>query len=400
MDGVAGPTVVKFEEGAEIVVQKGSAKVELHADGSVYVNGAKVVDPAVNNTVVPPAPVAATPTPDAVVTPPVDTTTASVADAETAPVETAAEVPVATADQAVEQTQTQPAPQEQGPSLQEQADAARAAAVKQAIKDGQSFTEATEVGEAASAAVLASGPLQAPTPIPMTAAVSVGNGETSVATADATTLLSPMEEAFGAGSTIAETQQQPAAPVAPVVPAGPAVGETVEGKGVFVGIWQPIDENGKSLGKIFNVYAAPEDLTDDKDNKVLLSFNDAAKRVGTLKGWNGYDGGNFENEEALIKSLRKGKYNGEWFIPTLDIVTGGESKQGLFQAQSKGDLDGTFEKVKGSTVSKWYWTCTETPNDEDYVQYVRFDAAEDPIDYMGRANNKLATRPVRLELRP
>ncbi len=46
--------------------------------------------------------------------------------------------------------------------------------------------------------------------------------------------------------------------------------------GIPIGTWAPRDRDGKSLGKIFNVFAAPQDLTDEAGaEKVLMTFDDA-----------------------------------------------------------------------------------------------------------------------------
>ena len=45
-----------------------------------------------------------------------------------------------------------------------------------------------------------------------------------------------------------------------VDPLPPEAGQLIEGKGVYLGIWEPTDGEGKSLNKTFDLYAAPEDI--------------------------------------------------------------------------------------------------------------------------------------------
>ncbi len=73
------------------------------------------------------------------------------------------------------------------------------------------------------------------------------------------------------------------APPAPSpVPEALETGVTTD-SGVYIGVWEPKDRTGKSLGKTFNIFAAPEDLTDDAGKKVLLTFNEAVQARGVLK---------------------------------------------------------------------------------------------------------------------
>ena len=50
-------------------------------------------------------------------------------------------------------------------------------------------------------------------------------------------------------------------------PVDPDIGRFFEGQGIYVGIWEPRDRDGVSLGKIFDLYAAPEDIKNKQSNK-------------------------------------------------------------------------------------------------------------------------------------
>ena len=109
---------------------------------------------------------------------------------------------------------------------------------------------------------------------------------------------------------------------AQTVTATPQIGQTVEGKGVYMGVWQPKNRNGKSLGKTFAVYAATEDLTDEFGVKLVATFRNHAKRMTALKDWHGHNGFDSTNDATIIQGLADGSAVGKWFIPTRELLTG------------------------------------------------------------------------------
>jgi hypothetical protein len=184
----------------------------------------------------------------------------------------------------------------------------------------------------------------------------------------------------------------------------PQIGQTIPGKGVFVGVWKPKDRDGNSLGKAFNVYAAPQDLTDESGQKALLTFKDAAKRLTALGNWHGYNGGDFGNDTALYKALGNGSYHGEWFIPPRELLVGTDlngnkvQDDNLYANQGKGDLKGTFTTARGSSSDypDWYWSCTERRDGQSLIWKTRFSDGYDVwnnIDY-----TRLSCRPCRVEV--
>ncbi len=361
MDGVGKPTQITLEQGADVVIRKGAATVELRADGSVYVNGKKVTDGIANDSV--------------------------------------AQPPATSAVPAARHPEEEPAPQQ--PATQQPAaeqvdpEKRRRELVKEAIRKGKSGDALMQyVNEMMQMEEMQrdSGPERKdPSPSPaMPAPVAEEQS-------------APLPQ---------QTMPQPQPPQNPPAPAKLQIGRTFEDKGVFIGTWEPTGKNGSSLGKIFNVFAAPEDLTDDKGQKLMLTFNQATTHVAKMKNWHGHDGGDFANQDALIKALRKDSYKGEWVIPPIEMMAflddkGEVSRRGILVLVSDigefdgGDLAGTFEKVGNSATSQMYWTCTETPNDPDYMYYADMsgDTTRKLINYLGRDKNKLATRLVRLEPR-
>tara|TARA_B100000965_G_C19587778_1_gene756562 strand:- start:926 stop:1639 length:714 start_codon:yes stop_codon:yes gene_type:complete len=169
------------------------------------------------------------------------------------------------------------------------------------------------------------------------------------------------------------------------------IGQMVAGKGVFVGTYEPADRQGRSFGKTFNLFAAPDDLTDGEGKKVLLTFNKAVKHVVTLKDWHGFDGGNLRNDTAVYDAVRNDpKALENWFIPTKDIV------ERFYGHKDDGAFKGTFvDNFRGH--ARWYWSCTEHREDASSVCAITFTLGVD--GWVRKDNFRLSTRPVRAELR-
>src|SRR5262249_18712121 len=86
--------------------------------------------------------------------------------------------------------------------------------------------------------------------------------------------------------------------------------------GIYVGIYQPCDSAGTSLGLAFNVIAAPADLGD------VCGYAQTVEAVAGLSNWNGYNGENYGCEREILQALKEGKYNGGWIIPPQELLTG------------------------------------------------------------------------------
>ena len=126
-------------------------------------------------------------------------------------------------------------------------------------------------------------------------------------------------------------------------PKTPQIGQSA-GKGVYIGVWAPRDRDGRSLGKTFAVYAAPEDLTDASGKRLVATFKDAARELASKRNWHGADGGDFASDTTLYKGLADGSAIGKWFLPTRDLLVGtdidGKKVQddNLYAHKDRGDL--------------------------------------------------------------
>ena len=131
--------------------------------------------------------------------------------------------------------------------------------------------------------------------------------------------------------------------------------------------------------KLLEAIPAPEDLPE------LLTYNDAVKKVASLKNWHGFDGCDFKNEAELMAAFENGTYNGGWFIPPKDLL--------LKMYDNK---DASYGTASGSVFAHWYWSCTEHRVYSTLVWFVRFSDGVVVWDYKDYL--RLGCRPCRVEL--
>ena len=174
------------------------------------------------------------------------------------------------------------------------------------------------------------------------------------------------------------------------------IGKDIEGEGIYLGTCAPVDRDGVSLKKVFNVFAAPEDLPE------TMKYVDAVKYITLLKKWNGYDGTNYATDKELYTALKDGTYNGGWIIPTRDILHGKDvdgkdtTPDNILAHQDTGSFKGTFKMAasSGSDCPDWYWSSTEDRDNPSGVWVVRLS---DGNDFWGPKDGlRLSCRPVRL----
>jgi hypothetical protein len=185
-------------------------------------------------------------------------------------------------------------------------------------------------------------------------------------------------------------------------PKNPQIGQTVEGKGIYMGVWEPKDREGKSLGKTFAVYAAPVDLTDASGRKLVATFKDTAKRMTALRNWHGHDGGDFANDAALYRGLADGTGIGKWFIPTRDLLTGTDldgnkvQNDNLVAHKDKlGEITTSREGCGYYDYPNYYWTLSEPRDNSYYVWCARL--ADGGGGWGIKDNGRQSCRPCRVE---
>jgi hypothetical protein len=185
------------------------------------------------------------------------------------------------------------------------------------------------------------------------------------------------------------------------------IGQMVEDKGAYVGIWRPVDRGGRKLNAEFNVFAAPKDtrfLTNTKSGK-LATYNDDIKRIAGLRNICGHDGIMLANDTAIYDAVRTGNHAAlaKWHMPVKELVNGrnidGEDVQpdNLYAHKDKGALKGTFTDKVGSDLAHWYWTASEHRGNPSLVYDVVFSDGDDV--WVLKDVGGLSSRPVRLVYR-
>jgi hypothetical protein len=190
-------------------------------------------------------------------------------------------------------------------------------------------------------------------------------------------------------------------PPKPVVP----VGTLVEGKGVYVGPWAPMDQQKRALGRVFDLYAAPEDFKSGRGN-LSTTYNEAVQRVAGLKNFHGHDGGHFETEAAILDAaLSDPAALGKWFIPTQSMLNGhieGQKAKNLFNlyaACEQGAFKGTFVRKVAPYGTYQYWSST-TSTDSGVTCIGIFTGGGSRKILKDNQKYLASTRVVRAELRP
>lgn len=181
------------------------------------------------------------------------------------------------------------------------------------------------------------------------------------------------------------------------------IGDVFSTEGIFMGQCTPKDRDGISLGITFNIFAAPQDLTDKNSNKITLTFNNTVKRMSELKDWHGHDGVGYENDETLYKAIKDGSYKGQWIIPTQEILKGCDidnssvQANNLYDCKEQGAFKDTFTTAaasSGSDFPQWYWSCTERRDYPSSVWNADFSDGNEGWDHKDEL--RLSCRPVRL----
>jgi hypothetical protein len=186
------------------------------------------------------------------------------------------------------------------------------------------------------------------------------------------------------------------------------LGHLIAGKGIYLGVWQPLGRDGNPIGKKYNLFASSEDLK-DKAGNTLFAYQEAAQEVARLTKYR-LKTKYFEDDKALYAALADGSGERKWFIPPLELLNGMNLKiddrgehhfnkedghKNLFALRNHGDFYGTFVK-NPKDPARFYWSCTE---DHDDIMTVDFS---DGLTRIGRksGNAGMRVRPCYVELAP
>jgi hypothetical protein len=125
--------------------------------------------------------------------------------------------------------------------------------------------------------------------------------------------------------------------------AGWEIGESVEGEGIYLGTYELPNGYQKGLANVFNVFAAPTDITES------VPYENAIAIVAGLKGWHGHDGEYFADAESFLRALGGESYKGGWVIPPREILAGIEGKNldNIYTSRERGAFAKTLKERRG-----------------------------------------------------
>ncbi len=176
----------------------------------------------------------------------------------------------------------------------------------------------------------------------------------------------------------------------------------IEGKGIYLGKWEPKDEFGRSLSMVFDLYAAPQNLFTHDARQLLVPFN---KLYEVLDQRNLADAENdkptlmFSTYETLASHLRKGEYKGQWFLPTEDILIY------MLKNAYKGDLRNVFVRADEYHINRdgahRYHCLDKNPTYEQTDTYAisPHDASHIQMFMADKREERASVHLVRAELR-
>jgi hypothetical protein len=158
-------------------------------------------------------------------------------------------------------------------------------------------------------------------------------------------------------------------------------------KGIYLGSGVLHDDRTDEAQGDFAVYAAPYDLGIDENGtgeQLRAGYGESRRKVCKLRNLLGHDG--MPDGNNIGGMLRSGRYGGEWFIPTSEILL-------RFIHPARGDtLRGTFQRISDNDRDPQYWSSTSFEKYKKYALY--FDGRIRSTDVRF---SEIATRLVRIE---
>lgn len=175
------------------------------------------------------------------------------------------------------------------------------------------------------------------------------------------------------------------------------IGELVEGKGVFIGVYTKIFNkssgifSSQEITREFNVFTTPEDLKNEDGSQLTGKFEDVLAAVARIENICGHPGTRIERNTAFIEHTVSDGYKRleNWFIPSHKIL-----RDYIHLNRAKGVLSGTFNLTQGDKTTNEYPSYYASLDYQEFV--LDFYSGESFRTYDSR---KRSVRPVRLELR-
>jgi hypothetical protein len=171
----------------------------------------------------------------------------------------------------------------------------------------------------------------------------------------------------------------------------------IRAEDIYMGTYAPTDTKGKSLGKTYHLFAAPQ-------LQGTRTFNDTAGYLGASS-----DGFKVENPVSYHKDLEtalaKGgsSIEGKRFIPALDIVNGSDPNKlnggkvrpenNMFALKETGDFKGSYT-LTGSGDARYVLSSSPHPDSPNGVRVAVFSDGRD--GWYGGDFYRFSGRPVRV----
>jgi hypothetical protein len=181
---------------------------------------------------------------------------------------------------------------------------------------------------------------------------------------------------------------------APVSVSGLEIAKKYEKYGTYMGIYEPKDETGKSLGKTYYLFAADQ-------LEGVRTFNETVEYLGTLK-----DGFKVENPVSYAKELEQalanGSIEGKLFIPSLDIVNGMNPNKlngkkirakNMYDLKDQGDFKGSYA-LTASDNAGYVLSSSPYPDNPYGVRIAAF--SDSRVGWYFGDYDRFSGRPVRV----
>jgi hypothetical protein len=171
----------------------------------------------------------------------------------------------------------------------------------------------------------------------------------------------------------------------------------IRAEDIYVGIYAPTDAKGKSLGKTYHLFAAPQlqgTRTFNKTSEYLGASSDGFKAKNPVS---------YHKDLETALAIGGSGIEGKRFIPALDIVNGSDPNKlngektrpgaNLFALKETGDFKGSYT-LTGSVLAKYVLSSSPPP---DYPSLVRFADLSDGHDvWLNKDYYRFSGRPCRV----
>lgn len=164
------------------------------------------------------------------------------------------------------------------------------------------------------------------------------------------------------------------------------VGQQMGTDGIFMG-------QVTLLGRTFNVFAAPQDLTNEAGQVVDFKVGEAQARLATLTDFNGHDGTNFKDDQEFMDALENSTYDGGWVIPPRLLLVGTDNAG---SAAQPANIVTCAQKDKLPGIDKASKYLSSSFNEKSFVTVAEMPKGTISNGSPGIARGKC--RPVRLVL--